>query len=209
MICYEIATEEFQKKLKALHAESPSKQSAPGQPTELSRAPKQSAPGQPTELSRSESMPSDQLRFISALQAGRSAFRAAPNDMAKGAARPARKQQICSAVRGLQATGWVGHIDTLSSNSDGKGVLSIKISDNAYVKTWNNALSDIADSTLVEPSTRFFARLITMKKGQFVRFSGSFIQSEVDCFKESSVTLGGSMQEPEFLMRFADVVAFQ
>jgi len=44
-----------------------------------------------------------------------------------------------------------------------------------------------------------------MKPGDVVRFSGRFSSSNVDCVREKSVTLAGSMTDPVFTMRFTSV----
>jgi hypothetical protein len=103
------------------------------------------------------------------------------------------------------ASGWVGKISQLSSNGDGKGVLSIEVAPNVHVSTWNNALSDIGSQTLIDPSSSLFKNLANMKRGDVVRFSGRFASSDVDCVREQSVTLAGSMTDPSFTMRFTSV----
>ncbi len=147
-------------------------------------------------------IPSDEAKFIAANVAAQSAARSAANEMAKGGVRADRKAAICQALPGLSVRSWVGRIDTLSSNSDGKGVLGISLGSGVGVKTWNNSLSDIGDNTLIQPGSALFRIVSGMKKGDTVVFSGSFIQSDIDCVKEGSLTLSGSMSEPEFLFRF-------
>lgn len=66
-------------------------------------------------------------------------------------------------------------------------------------------MSDIGDKTLIELGTDLFAKLAGMKTGQKVKFSGQFLAGDVDCVREASVTLSGSMMAPEFLMRFKEV----
>jgi hypothetical protein len=50
-----------------------------------------------------------------------------------------------------------------------------------------------------------FAKASALKEGQWVTFSGSFRREEADCIRESSVTLEGSLLEPEFIIRFTDI----
>jgi hypothetical protein len=103
------------------------------------------------------------------------------------------------------ASGWVGKISELTSNGDGKGVVSIELAPNVHFSTWNNALSDIGDNTLIDPNSSLFKSLSTMKKGDVVRFSGRFSSSKTDCVREKSLTLAGSMTDPAFTMRFTSV----
>lgn len=150
-------------------------------------------------------VPNDQLAFVAAANAAMSAYRSAPNDLAKGGVRAQRRGDMCRTIRGRAVIGWVGKITELTSNSDGKGVLSITLSPGITVKTWNNALSDVAHDTLIEAGTGMFAKLASLKIGQKVKFSGQFFESDVDCIFESSLTLQGAMTSPEFIMRFSSV----
>ncbi len=150
-------------------------------------------------------LPPDQTAFINAAEAGKTAYKAAGNEMAKGATRPQRGRALCQAVHMPNVKGWRGQVETLSSNSDGKGILAVRISRDVVVKTWNNDLSDIGDNTLLNPASTVFAQAVALKAGQAVTFSGSLIRSDVDCFHEASMTMDGSMTEPEFIFRFSAI----
>lgn len=160
------------------------------------------APAQP---SLDSLMPESQRAFMNAVRKGQEAYRAGQNDMAKGASRPLRAREICGALRSGRADGWVGTVYSLSSNGDGKGVLTIYLGENIYVKTWNNAVSDTFDHTLIEPDTQLFSKASALREKQAVAFSGAFSKDSTDCFRESSMTISGSMTEPEFIMRFSQV----
>jgi hypothetical protein len=154
-----------------------------------------------------EVMPTDEERFIAVVQQGTMNFKGGSNEMMKGAARPRRAGAVCSTLgTNLVVHHWVGTVDQLSSNSDGKGVLSVRISSNALVKTWNNALSDIADDTLLDPNGQVFSQAVALSVGQRVAFSGQFRRSDADCAKEASLTLQGSMEDPEFIFRFTEIL---
>lgn len=137
------------------------------------------------------------------------AFRAAPNDLAKGGTRTERMVELCKLLTSLNVRDWIGAIYQLSSNSEGKGVLAVKISDDVYIKTWNNSFSDISDHTLIDPTSSLFKTLANLSEGARIKFSGSFLPSETDCIREGSLTLSGSMTEPEFLMQFERVQSAQ
>jgi hypothetical protein len=149
--------------------------------------------------------PSDQARFTSAVVAARTSYRSAPNELAAGGIRNGRQQAICNAVTNQSATDWVGKIAKLTSNGDGKGVIAVELAPGVHVSTWNNALSDIGDHTLIDPNSSLFKSLSAMKTGDLVKFSGRFSPSNTDCVREMSVTLGGSMTDPAFAMRFTSV----
>ena len=137
--------------------------------------------------------------FISVVQEATQRYKSAENDMAKGGVRAWRKEAICRLLPSLAVDSWNGEIYSLSSNSEGKGVVEIMIAPNIYMKTWNNSLSDSHDHTLIDPNSRVFQVLSGMKKGDHIRFSGSFSPSEADCVGEPSLTQNGSMSEPEFI----------
>jgi hypothetical protein len=149
-------------------------------------------------------VPQEQRPFLNAVETGQNTYAAGKNDIAKGEARPIRSGAICSSLRaGLSIYDWIGTVSTLSTNGDGKGVLGIKIGRNVFVKTWNNAVSDIGDATLLKPGSSIYREAVSLARGRRVRFSGSFRDSSTDCVKESSLPLHGSLTEPEFLVRFS------
>jgi hypothetical protein len=180
-----------------------------------SNATSQTAAGEVPSLS----LPRDQQMFVRAVFDARGRYEAGTTELQKGSARPWRAQAICNAFRSptvwyarngaeyLDFEGWVGKLTELSTNSDGDGVLSIEIAPKVWLKTWNNSLSDIGDHTLIKPDTHLYRDLMAFTKGKYVSFSGSFIKSGTDCVRERSMTIEGSMTEPEFIVRFTTVDA--
>ncbi len=156
---------------------------------------------------RADEAPADQKAFIAAAEAAREKMENAQNDLAAGAARRSRKKEMCEAVKSGKVKDWIGKVYSISTNGDGKGVLLIDIGSDVYVKTWNNDFSDINDKTLIDPDSELFSQLLTIKEGEKVRFSAQFIRKKngPDCFSETSLSLSGSMSEPEFVARFATV----
>jgi hypothetical protein len=152
-----------------------------------------------------EMMPANEAAFIATVKNARQQYNAGQNDMVKGAARPARKTALCNSLTGVEAVNWVGKIAKLSTNNDGRGVLAISIADDIQVKTWNNALSDTGDHTLIDPSSNLYRRALNLQTGQIVSFSGHFFRNDTDCIQETSLSMSGSMQEPEFLFQFSAV----
>jgi hypothetical protein len=150
-------------------------------------------------------MPEIERSFVSIVTKARDSYNAGQNEMAKGATRPARAAELCRLLKSPNFDGWAGSIATLSSNGDGKGILGISIGNEIYLTTWNNSLSDFADHTLIEPTTTLYQKAVSLKKGAVVKFSGTFIRNDTDCVKESSLSLSGSMTQPEFVVRFSDL----
>lgn len=152
-------------------------------------------------------MPSDQRAFLDAVEKGRDVYSSGKNEMQKGSAKPLRARAICSVLQNLSARNWVGEIQKLSTNSDGKGVLEISIGPKTTLKTTNNSFSDIAYQSLIDPSSNLFAKVSSLNIGDQVVFSGRFFQEAEGCVAEGSMTLRGSIESPDFFMRFTDVAA--
>jgi hypothetical protein len=150
-------------------------------------------------------IPSDQARFLNAVVSARTSYNGAANELAAGGIRSARQQAICNAVIDQQASDWIGMIEKLTSNGDGKGVVSLSMTPFIHISTWNNSLSDILDHTLIDPTSSMFKELAALKVGDSVKFSGQFSSSKTDCVGEKSLTLHGSMTDPEFTMRFTSI----
>lgn len=172
-----------------------------------SRPPAPTAPqaSVPDVQTAAATIPSDERRFIQAVESIKRQYGAAETDFQRGALRPDRAKLLCSTLTSPQVDGWSGTITKLSTNSDGKGVLSIAISDNLTIGTWNNSLSDIGDHTLIEPGSPVYRAMASLREGETVLFSGAMISNDTDCFKETSLTMDGSMTDPAFVFRFSSV----
>ncbi|HWG03877.1 MAG TPA: hypothetical protein VG271_02585 [Beijerinckiaceae bacterium] len=153
-------------------------------------------------------MPTSEYRLVNIVSRGKSAFDAAQNDVQRDASRLARAKELCVAIHPGLETEWVGTVDHASANSDGSGVLSIGIGDDIFVKTWDDSVSDVEELTLIKASEPLFQNVQTLKVGQPVVFSGMLFGSRSDCLKEGRPTQAGSMQSPQFIMRFSDVQVF-
>ena len=149
------------------------------------------------ELPKSES---DLIEVVKKAQMGASQ---AENDMARGGILAARNNSLKGMPVDVQD--WIGVVTKVDSNSDGKGVLSIEIAPDVTVKTWNNAISDSFNNTLLEPGTPLFNTAAALKKGQQVQFSGHFFLDDESGFKESSLTLRGKLKEPAFIFKFSSI----
>jgi hypothetical protein len=156
----------------------------------------------PAARGQQPAQPATESAFVAAVVQARQQYNAAANDMQQGGIRATRKTAICQALRGLSVTGWVGTIYEATTNGDGNGVVEITIAPDVYVMTWNNSLSDVLDHTLIPAGSAVFNAFARMKKGDAVKFSGIFMRGDTDCVEESSMSMSGSMTEPEFPMRF-------
>jgi hypothetical protein len=147
-------------------------------------------------------MPLDEQALIRVANTYSAAYAAGANDMAKGGTRPQRAAELCKYFPHHSAKDWTGTISTLDSNNDGNGVLVVQIASGITVGTWNNAMSDFQDHTLIPAGSPIFQTASAMKQGDTVVFSGDFVASDTDCLEEKSLTLDGSMTSPEFVFKF-------
>ena len=161
-------------------------------------------PEQTAQLKELLKQPDAEAEFVKAVVDGQLAFNGTTDDFRRGATRPARKQAICSLAlsRNPVAQDWIGRVSTRTTNSDGKGVLGVTLAPNVAATTWNNDLSDIGSKTLIEPGNPMFEAMGAVQKGDWVRFSGRFFTATSDCLTEKSMTLRGSMTDPDFLFSF-------
>ena len=152
-------------------------------------------------------MPAEEQQFLSIISDFAQKYEAAPNDMAKGALRPQRAKAICAQLKNLKVKDWVGTLKILSSNNDGMGIIIVALNDRTTVTTWNNSFlfSDIRDKTVIQPGTALHDAAVRLSEGQQIIFSGRFIAWKTDCVREGSLSMSGSMREPEWMFRFGTV----
>jgi Sec-independent protein translocase protein TatA len=158
-----------------------------------------------------ESSPPEEKKLIEAVIAGYEEFKKGSNEIQQEKARDSRKAAIASALGTTTASNWTGTVKNIGTNSDGLGILDITISSDPTitVSTWDNALSDIFDNTLIPKSSPVYEAMANLKKGDKVLFSGRFLRDERDSIKESSLTIAGSMRAPNFIFVFSKIEKFQ
>jgi hypothetical protein len=149
------------------------------------------------------SQPSDQTRFIAVVTTAQDDAADADNDMQLGAALSRRDKALCKIVGNGKTKDWSGKISTLDANGEGKGVVSIEIAEDLHVATWNNALSDYEDDTLIEPGS-LFDKFLSHDVDDVVTFSGKLLGDD-SCVNDKRLTLSGKVNDPEFLFRFSGV----
>lgn len=153
--------------------------------------------------------PENQIQFEGVISKYITAYKQAKNELQKSSIRSSRRAELGKIINNFEIHRWIGTINELSTNSEGKAILAIHITPNIEVKTWNNALSDIASNTLIEQNTQIYNQLMKFTIGQRVIFSGSFFNSDEDNFRETSITEAGAMVSPEFLMKFTNVLVYK
>jgi hypothetical protein len=147
--------------------------------------------------------PNEQSRFVEIVRQAQQEARRADTAMQKGGVKLRRDRELCALLPEREVSNWIGRVTKIDANSDGKGVLALEIAPDVQVQTWNNALSDVLDKTLIPPGSDVFLAASALKKGQTIAFSGRFLPgSEGDCLREASMTLNGKLASPEFIFQF-------
>lgn len=154
--------------------------------------------------------PDIQTQFENIIATYKEQYKQAETDLQKGYSRTQRKQAIQALNMRGKAKGWVGVIKKIGANNEGKAYVSVALNRDLQLKTWNNAVSDSFDNTLIPTNSPLYNSLLSMKQGQEVKFSGNFLMSnytnEADYYKEGSLSTAGAMLSPEFLFQFDEIV---
>jgi hypothetical protein len=148
--------------------------------------------------------PKDQAAFTKAVSTARTEFDAA-EDIERESIQPERAAAICKALPKPVVKDWVGKLQAIEADSGKRLTVTIALPDGTLVKTWNNAMSDMEDQTLVAAGSPVADSFGKLKVGDSVRFSGTFFSDEPDCYRSSRLSLNQSMMEPSFLFRFTAV----
>lgn len=169
------------------------------------------APEEPVEVEpvggRYGDYPAPQLKFVQTVDTAKTAISDAETDLQESVALRARDKALCKILGNNKATNWTGVIGRIGANGEGKAYVTVDIGDDMKVSTWNNALSDFRDDTLIPTTSSFFDDLVALKKGDPVTFSGTFLSSNDSCLKKSNLTDIFYGRDPDFVFRFSDVLA--
>lgn len=153
----------------------------------------------------STNVPRLQKKLVGVVTDYQEKFRNSENGLQKTHTREERKRALSTLFEKYSVASWRGTINQIDANSEGKGILSVRISKGVEVTTWNNAFSDVGSNTLIKKGTKVYGAIMNMSEGDEVSFSGHFLPSDVDFIKETSFTESGSMRDPVFLFKFKSV----
>jgi len=168
---------------------APLEGSAPARP-----ATPTAAPPAPWEAAR----PETQLQFLAAIEAAVARYDAAENELKKSSVAKERARELAGLLPGGDASAWVGVLEAMGTNGDGNAHVTIRIGGDAVVKTWNNAISDASDRTLIAHGSALYTALADLRLGTPVVFTARLL-------RETSLTEAGGMQAPEFVARFTSI----
>ena len=150
--------------------------------------------------------PQSQADFVSLVEKAREDLDSAETDLQESVIVRSRDKALCGLLSSQVANNWVGEIKDVGANGEGKAYLEIEIANDVRVKTWNNALSDISDNTLIPTSSKFFDRLVAMQKGDLVYWSAKFLSDSNSCLKGANLTEYFYGKDPKFIVDFKDVI---
>ena len=191
-------------------AEDQESKSAPPAVTE-SAAPEVTQPPQPVAVEETQSddtygtYPAAQKKFIKIIEDGRNNIDAAENDLQESVALHNRDDALCKVLTNKAATNWVGVITDIGANGEGKAYVEIELADNVRIKTWNNALSDIGDNTLIPTGASFFDDLVAISEDSKVIWSAKFLSGNNFCLKKANFTETFYGIDPQFIVRFTNI----
>lgn len=140
-----------------------------------------------------------QKTFMAVIDDTRAKYQATDNQLAKSALvteRNARFEKLKGDPRKI--TDWVGRIEHIGTTGDGKAHISIALADNLTFTTFNLDFADAQDHTLIPQSSPLYKKMMTMKEGDQVKFSGR-LKRTID------ITEAGRMIDPNFLFVFSDI----
>ncbi len=150
--------------------------------------------------------PEQQQRFVAIVEKAQRKAAGVENDMQLGGLLAERSRALCELFAGERvAHNWTGVITYIGANEDGYGVVEMWMFPDITLVTWNNAVSDAVDNTLIPPSEDSFRALAQMSPGQRVVVSGGLIRDRKTCFKNKNFYLDSKIQAPEYLFQFVKV----
>ena len=133
-------------------------------------------------------------------------FGAAANELQESALKDERDTAIVGLLGPqLKVEGFAGKILNLETNTEGKAFVTIELSPDTSILTWNNGLADMAYPTMIDKRTPVYRSLMEMAVGDTVTVSGNLIATNSREILEGSLTIASTMKSPEFLFRFTDV----
>jgi hypothetical protein len=149
--------------------------------------------------------PIQQVDFLSVIETGREELDRATTELQRSKALRDRDRSLCEVLSSYVANDWIGVVEDIGANGEGKAYLSLEIDDNARVQTWNNAFSDIGDNTLIPENSEIFDVLVPLVEGDRVRFSAKFLRGSDTCLKAGNLTETFYGIDPEFIVKFIQV----
>ncbi len=147
--------------------------------------------------------PSEEQKFINIIDKYADLYKKAPNIVAKSKVWRDRDAELDNEkIMGKKISDWVGTVKNLGMNSEGNGVLIIAVTNNIFVKTYDDAFSDGQNGTLIPQDSSLYQSLVKLAKGGQVKFSGTLLKSA-----DTKESVG--MTRPSYIVKFTSLEPVQ
>lgn len=117
----------------------------------------------------------------------------------------ARAEALRQSLGTTRVTNWTATLTRPRTTGDGHAVVEVRLPCGAILKTWNTTNSDVGSDTLIAHGSPLFVEVGKLREDQQVVVEGQLFQGARDGFTELSLSERGSMLNPEFLFRFANI----
>ncbi len=148
---------------------------------------------------------SEQEEFLRIIDVARDEYSNAENELQESVILRKRDKDLCSLMKNKVVENWTGKITEIGANGEGKAHVEIELGENVRVKTWNNAVSDLGDNTLISPTSSFFDELTAISEDSVVTWSGRFLTGNSFCLKKANLTNIFYASDPQFIVKFTDI----
>lgn len=145
-----------------------------------------------------------QKEFVTLIDSMRTLYLGEENQLKLTNIRKQRKAELKKLFKNRNVSNWKGKITSLTTGSDQKAYVEIKLYGSRNITIENNVLLGEG----IPGNTETYNNLAELKVGDFVNFSGRFMYDSLenkDYLDEWSSTEYGSMEEPEFRFIFKSI----
>ena len=145
-----------------------------------------------------------QKEFVTLIDSMRTLYLGEENQLKLTNIRKQRKAELKKLFNNRNVNNWKGKITSLTTGSDQKAYVEIKLYGSRNITIENNVLLGEG----IPGNTETYNNLAELKVGDFVNFSGRFMYDSLenkDYLDEWSSTEYGSMEEPEFRFIFKSI----
>jgi TPR repeat protein len=158
--------------------------------------------------SRQDSLKTQQ-EFIQIIKSAKRKFNQnSQNPAVQGKVLYDRTKEICALMTNLWIYDWVGKVAKVETNEDGWGVLEIELDTNLRLSTRDNVYGDYGSNTLINPGSDLFNSFMYLRKGNKIKFSGSFFKENREkgtCLNLMNGTLQYRVLEPKYEFKFTKI----
>lgn len=165
------------------------------------------SPEQIEERNKLIEQPLDQKRFIAVIAESRRAYNSLLDEFNQGTIRPARRKAICELGydKERRIKDWVVTINSRKTDREGRGILVVNLDNNTILTTRDPSISEVRDKSIILPDSVIYDQMRHLKTGDYIKITGLFTESKIDCIKENSYNLQNSIVTPRFTFLFEHI----